>query len=363
MPVLQLRSHIPLGSPLRREPAEGTESPLRVVLGFEPAWFHRRLGIDFSARWHQDPLYRFECLTRMKAELHRLFPFVPDWDLSRQEDCATISGCYGAYVIPAAFGFPLRYAADRWPVLDESRAKLTPAEIERLDVESVLSSPFVSELFTQMEAIASRWGKIHGYLNWQGVLNNAFHLRGQDLFLDMYDRPDLVHHLLGVVCEVMIRLARMVQERQRRSGFIIDQLDVSNCTINMISPAQYREFVYPYDKRIAESFMRFGVHTCNWDATPYLSELARLPKVGYIDMGLATDLALAKRMFPEARRAVLYSPVRLLEASLAEIEADMTKIWHELAPCEVVMADIQAETPDDRVVALYEICRRLVEEG
>ncbi len=147
----------------------------------------------------------------------------------------------------------------------------------------------------------------------------------------------------------MIRLARRVQERQRRSGFEIDQLDISNCVMNMISPRAYRNFIFPYDHQIAGAFERFGVHTCNWDVTPYLAELSQLPKVGYLDMGIMSDLQKARAAFPEARRAVMYSPVRLQDASLAEIRADMRKIWTELSPCDVVMADIQAQTPDRRV--------------
>ena len=73
MPVLQLRNHIPISGPARREPVDGTESPMRVSLGFEPAWYHQRCGVDFSERWHRDPYYRHDTLVKTK-ELHRAFP-------------------------------------------------------------------------------------------------------------------------------------------------------------------------------------------------------------------------------------------------------------------------------------------------
>jgi hypothetical protein len=37
----------------------------------------------------------------------------------------------------------------------------------------------------------------------------------------------------------------------------------------------------------------------------------------------------------------------------------MEKIFHELAPCDMVMADIQTSTPDKRVNEVLEICRHL----
>mgnify|MGYP001037765673 CR=1 FL=1 len=362
MAVLQLRSHIPISAPARREPTDGTESPMRVVLGFEPAWFHKRCEVDVSERWHKDPYYRYQTLKRMKAELVKAFPSVSYWDLSYEEDLATISGCYGAYVIPQVFGLPLLYAPDRWPLVDPEK-KLSIEEIENLDIEKLLQGPFVEELFHQMDVIESEWGKIHGYLNWQGILNNAFHLRGQEIFTDTYERPDFVNQFLSLICEVMIRLATRAQERQRRSGFYVNQFSVSNCVVNMISPEMYRKFVFPHDRRIALSFERFGVHTCNWNITPYLEVLKELPNLGYLDMGMMSDMMKVKEMFPETRRAVMYSPVILQDAPLETIRSDMEKILQELSPCDIVMADIQATTPDERVRELLETCRGLESEN
>ncbi|MDI3548304.1 MAG: hypothetical protein PWR10_1956 [Halanaerobiales bacterium] len=363
MAVLQLRNHIPIGGPARREPADGSESDMRVSLGFVPAWYHKRCGVNFSEKWHKDPYYRYQSLVKMKRELCRAFPEVSYWEEDNEEDLATISGCYGAYVIPSVFGFTLSYAKDRWPVIDKRNQKLSVKEIEKLEVDELLSGPFVAELFEQMEIIESEWGKIHGYLNWQGVLNNAFTLRGQEIFMDMIDKPELVHYFFSIITGVMIGLAQKVQARQRESGFYIDQLSVSNCTINMISPENYKEFVFPYDKKIAESFERFGVHTCNWDATPYLEAIRELPKVGYLDMGIMSNLEKAKEMFPETRRAVLYSPVRLEDATFEGLRRDMEKIYHDYSPCDVVMADIEQTTPDERVRELLKICHELEERN
>jgi hypothetical protein len=127
----------------------------------------------------------------------------------------------------------------------------------------------------------------------------------------------------------------------------------------MISPQAYRQVLFRHDEKIAESFERFGVHTCNWNVTPYLETLQQLPKVGYLDMGMESNMVRAKQLFPFARRAVMYSPVKLQEASVEEIAADMEKIHQELSPCDVVMADIQASTPDERVRELLGICARL----
>jgi hypothetical protein len=87
--------------------------------------------------------------------------------------------------------------------------------------------------------------------------------------------------------------------------------------------------------------------------------LSDLPKVGYLDMGMMSDMALVKEVFPYARRAVMYHPETLDTAVEAVIEADLAKIYRELAPCDVVMADIKADTSDERIHSLLRICMDL----
>jgi hypothetical protein len=362
MPTLQLRNHIPISGPARREPADGTESALRVSLGFEPSWYHRRCGVDLGERWHKDPRYRHDALVLMKAELHRAFPMVSYWSPHDPRDTWTMSGVYGAYVIPQVFGCELQYAADRWPAIVQRPARAL-GEWAARDADELLAGPFVAEMFGQMDTIEAEAGLIHGYLVWHSVINNAFNIFGPDIFLALADQPETAHRFFGLICEVMIRLASSVQERQRRSGFPLNQMDISNCVMNMISPRAYRDFFFPYDRRCAESFERFGVHTCNWNVTPYVHELVKLPKMGYLDMGIMSDMRLVRQLFPETRRAVMVSPVKFHNAAIEEIRADMRRIYEELAPCDVVMADIQAQTPDERVIALWEICRGLAGSG
>ena len=190
MSIPKLRSHIPIAGPARREPIDGTETAMRVSLGFVPRWFSARCGTDFGKRWHTDPYYRYKALNRMKRDLNGAFPDVPYWERSRTEDLATLSGVYGAYPVPHAFGIPLIYGPDRWPSLNPTK-KLSIEEIERLETDRILGGSVVEDLLRQAEIIEREWGGVHGYLNWQGVLNNAFNIRGQEIFLDMVERPEL----------------------------------------------------------------------------------------------------------------------------------------------------------------------------
>jgi len=359
----RLRNYIPLGAPARREPLVGDEPDLRVSLGFTPRWFHRRLGIDFSERWHLDPEYRYETLLVMKKEVNRAFPMVPSFKVNMEDGiertCATISGVHGIMLIPMLYGLKPVYRKDGWPDA-KGGMHIPKEELENLQPFNVRESPVIIQLFEQMDYIENRWGQIDGYLNYQGVLNIAVKVRGQEIFLDMYDDPDFVHRFLGHIADTIESVSKLVQERQRRSGFYVNQLSMSNCVINMISPRLYEEFVLPLDMKLSEEYERFGVHTCNWDATPYIRALRKIKKMGYLDTGPMADLKRVKETFPDpyTRRAVLYSPVELETKPLPQIQEDIRRIANQYAPCDIVMADVDSTTPDTRVLDFL----RIIEE-
>ncbi len=349
----KLRNHIPLSAPATREPYTGDEADLRVSLGFVPRWYHKRLGIDFSQQWHTDPVYRYETLVRMKIHLHQSFPTVPYFkpcyiDKGIEPACATISGVYGIKLIPMVYGMETQYFADNWPdnLADQFLAKEHLAKLEPFDVSK---TPVIVQMLEQMDTIEKTYGQIHGYLNYQGILNIAVKLRGTDIFMDMYDDPDFAHHLFNHIADTILQVSKLVQARQRESGFAVNLLSMSNCVMNMVSADTYREFVLPCDLRLSKEFERFGVHTCNWNITPYIDVLRDIDKMGYIDMGMVSDMKRVREVFPDARRAVLYPPVELEQKSMDEIKADIQKIYDELAPCDIVMADITDTTPDERV--------------
>ncbi len=94
----------------------------------------------------------------MKTELHRAFPMVAYWNPAREDDTWTLSGAYGAYIIPQVFGCRLQYAPDRWPAIIE-RPRQPLEEWAALTADEVLAHPFIAELFAQMDTIEAAAGK------------------------------------------------------------------------------------------------------------------------------------------------------------------------------------------------------------
>jgi len=213
----------------------------------------------------------------------------------------------------------------------------------------------------QVDWIAGKEGRVEGYINWQGILNNAQRLRGEDLFVDMMMTPERAQRVFDCVCTTMIDGCRRLRERQRESGVDLGFFTVSNCLVNMVSPENYHELLLPYDRRIAEEYEGIGIHNCAWNADPYIEDYAGVPDLGYIDMGLESDLVQAREKMPHARRALMYTPMDVARKPLEEIRADLERIAREYGPCDLVAADIEAGTPDERVLDLVRMCEEISE--
>lgn len=353
----QLRYYIALSAPPTRCEADGTEPFMRPEVGFTPRWFHTHCGIDFSERWHEDPGYRLQAHERMSAEIRRRFPGRNIGGVQEQTPPDLLTGIYAGAVLPAIMGVGIRYWPDNWPAAHGT--PLTEQETDALQPVDVESNAFFQGILRQLERIEQLTGTVRGFLNWQGVLNTAFRLRGEHIFTDLIDSPERARHVFDCVAETMLREARALRARQLRAGADYRFATISNCVVNMISGDHYREFLLPYDLKLRSHFEKFGIHNCAWEVDAYMEAYAETPKLGYIDMGVSSDLARARKLFPEARRNVIYTMMDLTNKSEAEIREDFERIARDYAPCDVGLPNVDLGIGDDRVKFAMDLCGEL----
>jgi hypothetical protein len=127
----------------------------------------------------------------------------------------------------------------------------------------------------------------------------------------------------------------------------------------MISSEAYHDLLWPYELRLAEEFASIGVHNCAWNADAYVDDYAKVPGLAYVDMGLESDLIHAREAVPGARRALMYTPMDLARKPIEQIRADLERLAREYGPCDLVLADIEAGTPDERVKEVVGMCEEL----
>lgn len=357
---VQLVSYIAPSAPATRRPARGDEPRIRAEIGFTPAWYRESLAIDFGQSFHLEPAYRRQCVIQMRAELRRRFPGTAIGGIDRPDaPLDLLTGLFGAGTVAAIYGVPLVYGANSWP--DTAHQFLDDALLARLEPPDLDRNPHFAQLVQQVEWIARHEGPVEGFINWQGALNNAFRLRGQQIYVDLLDEPEKAEHLLTCITATMQDGITRLHHLQRTSGVDVPFVTVSNCLVNMVSPRVYREQLLKFDQQLAGLYGLIGIHNCAWSATPYLEAYADIPGVGYIDMGIGSDQVKARALFPNARRAIMVTPMDLANKPLAAIETDLQRIARDFAPCDLVLADIEAGTPDRRVCDILDLCRHLSE--
>ncbi len=356
----QLVSYIAPAAPATRRPYRGDEALVRPEIGFTPKWYRQHVDVEFGERWHTDPAYRHETVRRMSKVLAERFPGTNIGNVKDVDDPADIlTGTFGASFVAAIYGVPIDYQEENWPwsqhkfLSDEEAGRLQPADLD--------SNPFFAEFMEQVEWIARQKGHVEGYVNWQGIINNAYRLRGEELFIDMVAEPERARNVFECITQTMIDGARRLYARQRDSGVDNQHFTVSNCLANMVSPEHYAEFLLPCDRRLSEEFGILGVHNCAWNADGLIDHYASIPNVAYVDMGQDSDLDRATAAFPNTRRAIMYTPMDVKDKSSEEIRRDFEAIARKFGSCDIVCADIEAGTPDNRVLELVRICADLSE--
>ncbi len=107
--------------------------------------------------------------------------------------------------------------------------------------------------------------------DFQGPFDTAHLIYGTDLYLDMCDDPDFVHHLLSVITDTYIALMDRILAcmREPLDGFLHHwdflfrgRVLLRNDTAITLSPDMYNEFVRPYDERIFRHYGGGSMHYC-----------------------------------------------------------------------------------------------------
>lgn len=343
--------YIPFAGALVWNRSQATEAPVKVHASFTPEWFVARMDLDMGEKWHRDAVFRRESFVKMAKALNAEFPTLRlggepsaiKGGISQIGSCAPMAALFGQGII---------YSSDGWP--ENRRVLLGDTEADALRVPQFESSGFFRDLMNQMDIIQTEWGEIEGELNYQGVLNTAFRLRGEQIFIDMVSAPDRAHHVLGIVCETTMRFADAVYARQAKSGVVKDYFVTSNCVVNMISEGFYREFVMPYDRKLSDHYANFGIHNCGWKVDAYAKAYSEIRPLGYLDFGIQSDFRLLKRLFPHAVLTVILNPGEAIGRSAKDVRRMLTELRDSLGQCRIDLSALDSRTPSQEVTEFFE---------
>jgi hypothetical protein len=235
---------------------------------------------------------------------------------------------YGTAILPSLFGGELFLMDRDIDTLPACRPLAGGAEaVHRLvdqgvpDLNAGLGAKtfkmgqYFTQLFQDYPRISQHACIYHPDL--QGPMNVCEMLWGSSLYLDLYDKPDLVRDFLSLITETYIRFMRRWDETVADGGSLVQRLRlrgsyrgtsdvgrdephnrptpddsyavhwsmlhrgrimVRNDAATNLSPAMYEDFVRPCDQRLLDELGGGGVHFCGRGdhLIPKLSDLSGL---------------------------------------------------------------------------------------
>jgi hypothetical protein len=346
--------------------------PVEVV--FHPSWWNRHYGLSFDEAFFFNPTKRVESERTMRAGLHQRFG---DWGLGEAESAPrpVIGPVHLAagFLPSAVLGCQIRYTDNASPQV--LPANLSDEQVMTLDVPDLENNPAFAKLIVLMDTLEAQYGKLEGDVNWEGVQNVALNLRGPQLFVDYYERPDLARRLLDVSAQTISAMAAYVRRRTGSSSVAVNRIVGavdsrislhSNCTVAMISALTYRQYLLDYDQRLAKELWPYGIHHCGADMHKVRDEYAQVKGAEFFDVGWGSDVAACRAALPDAIFSLRLSPVRVSALTPAEVAADVEGLLRAAGPLDraaICCINMDAETPDENVRAIYEVAERYRQYG
>ncbi|MBE3587848.1 MAG: hypothetical protein IMW93_04720 [Thermoanaerobacteraceae bacterium] len=270
---------------------------------------------------------------------------------------------YGMVLLPEVFGCEVTFFDDAIPWANP--ANLSEEQIMSLRVPDVTATYPMTEIIRQMDYLEQKYGRVTGDINTTGVLNLGLKIRGDQLYLDFYENPDLVYHLFEICTETIIQLARYVKGRTGTLAKSVTPMArpetyvLPNCTVVHVSNELYERFVLPFDQKLARTLQPFGIHHCG-NADQVLEGYSKIPELSFLEVGPKTDLIRLRQLMPDVKVNARIDPVRMLQCSAEEIAQDVREIIDTGGPLDRLSIDAVGcdyGTPDENVRAMINTAR------
>jgi hypothetical protein len=329
---------------------------------FNPNWWYRNYGLSFTESFYLDKRVRIENDVRMRRALFERFGWgEPDPQPRPILGSAQVAG---GFVLPALFGLHICFSAAEAPTPVASC--LNKNQVLALEPPDIETTGPVSDLIEQAVELVEEYGWVCGDFDVDGILNIALQIRGQELFVDLVEDPNLARHFFSVVTQTIRAVADRVRSltgtcsvATNRSILAVDpRLFLhSNCSLQMISPALYRELLFPFECDLATHFRPYGIHHCGNNLHLFADAYAQL-NPEFVDVGWGSDLYACRRLLPNAFLNLRLSPVRMLQNTPDTVRGDVEEMLAKVQSTErtgLCCINMDYRTPDANVLAVVKM--------
>jgi hypothetical protein len=309
----------------------------RLGLAVTYKLLHDRFGFDFGERYHQDLPHRIRTTMEIDRAVFDAYGKI-GLGYERPFPRASVEP-FGHRFMPAMYGSPTGYSPDADPwgcartLAAEEIDALEPWTVERFErsepARVVLSQ--IAQLKKHYEPYRvpekefnPHYRAMSSLQNLGSVINTAFSLQGEDLFVHYAAEPDLVHKLYANIAQLTLLC---LDYFPRVDGWPLRDIFVGNCTVAMISPRQYATFNEPHDRRLMQYAQTIGARfMMHQDSNAHLENYAGLENLDALDLGQDTDFEKLAGLFPRAEVNCILFPSWIASHTMDEIRAELQRL-------------------------------------
>ncbi len=342
---------------------------LPVEIVFHPNWWYKNYRIRFNRDFFFDPEIRVESDRLMRQYLYDRFP-----DLGVGEQNAgprpVVGGIHLAagYFISGILGCEIRYFDESPP--EVISANLTDEQIAAMEIPDIKKTRIMQDLIVLMEKLENKYGYLEGDINWEGIQNVALNLRGHQLFTDYYMNPALCRKLFDMISQTIIQFLEFMISKTGTTSISVNRIVGivdpgmhmhSNCTLTMISPDTFGEYLARYEELLSRKFQPYAIHYCGNDMHKMRHEFAKLKNVVLYDVGWGSDVKLCREALPDKFFSLRLSPERIRFQSADVIEKDIEELLQNAKPLEkagLCCINMDYGTPDENVRRIFQIAEK-----
>jgi hypothetical protein len=216
---------------------------------------------------------------------------------------ASVDIGFGPALVPSLFGIEPIFRSDSTPWPGGGTTNQAPLiqnedDLDRMEYPDFRNSGLMPEVHRFYEVVGKLVGAdlAVGFPAFIGThpWEIAEKMRGfENLLMDTYLNPGLVHKLMNYIVESMGRLEK---ERERFLGIGRKNVELGADAVdcNKISPECYLEFIHPYERKLAKMCDN-GItcyHSCG-NITPLLEHISKIPGIKILHCSPWTDFETA----------------------------------------------------------------------
>jgi len=187
-----------------------------VVISFSNKWMNAKFGVRYDEQYMSDPDYQIEKSVETQKGIYKLYGHLG----IGQEDpeiFPVVSG-FGITTIAQLFGCKVIFQEDEAPYAVP--LNLSDDEIMRLEPIREFENLFPMNLhLEQAHYLKRKYGKSKVSISYQGILSTAIKLRGEELFVDFFEKPEIVQKVLDVCHQTTENLREFILQVNNKNGY------------------------------------------------------------------------------------------------------------------------------------------------